>query len=147
MIKRYNFALALIISLVFVPAIGRAEAVPCKTLKWIYSRNRSLQDLQQDFAVVPRSELIRYSWTELLENRKDSVAVPMLHYLASTTSRDRVRQYFEAMGFLVLPNEMTPSEAVRTWPKRMKTKKFPISLDALCALYRKALDERPIGAD
>jgi hypothetical protein len=65
----------------------------------------------------------------------------MLHFLASTTNHDRLAGYFEAIGYLTLPNETTPSEAVRIWPKRLKAIKSPIDLNSLCALYSKSLDE------
>ncbi len=113
----------------------------CETLRWVVGRKASLKSLMNDFREIPREQLIRMSWGELLENRSDSLAMPMLHYLANTTENASARGYFLAIGYLVLP-DMTPSEAIQKWPSRVPAHKSVLTAVQLCSFYRKATDLR-----
>ena len=118
------------------PTLGLCETA-CKTAKWTKNRNLPLKTFKQTLDTIPRSEVIQMSWGEILTDSKNSVALPLLHYLSSTEQNSLLRGYYKSMGSMITDG-LTPEDGIKEWPRRPAGRKSIYTLNNLCDLYKKS---------
>ncbi len=125
-------------ALITSSASQAATTVECKIKKIHYLRNSEAKMLALQFERIPRNELIQSAWAEILKPNKNSVALPLLHYLASTETKSEARGYYKALIRSLYRETQDIDKALKAWPKRPSRVKSPFKLAELCRLYRMA---------
>ena len=118
--------------------VASALATPkCTTTEWAANRNLPLKVFKSTLDKTPRNQIIQMAWGEILRQKPDSVAFPLLQYLANTETNKDLRGYYLTMGMMLNPG-VDLSDTVKTWPKRPAHHDSLYSLQELCDLHQKS---------
>jgi hypothetical protein len=116
----------------------KAETPKCVSRTWDGPRNMSVENYRHQFKTIAMDELIQMAWGEMLANKKDSMALPLLYFLSANAQADLLAGYYKAMAIMITGLDR-PDEKFKEWPKRPKSYKPPYNLKKLCSLHKETI--------
>jgi len=111
--------------------------VPCKSKEWPYARVANVKVMSVQFQHVPHRDLVQMAWGEILRNKEDSQALPILYFLAGNEKSTTLRGYYKTMARMIY-REGDPEKALDKWPMKPKRVASPMNLKELCTYYNRA---------
>ncbi len=138
----FFFAMFSMLTLPSIPSFAAGASQPsieCKARPWAGKANPSIRNISTTLEMMPRTDVIQLVWGEVLKtDQSQSFAFPVLQFLIGTETRTETRGYFKSLAMMMTSEQILPSEAIKTWPKRPKAHPVPIQLTDLCQMYNQS---------